>query len=70
MSSQRIMARRFGPFGLVFSPDANLYVVSLFPNSVHRYDGLMGTFIDDFVASSMGGLDLPQGLRFGSDGSL
>ncbi len=64
------MARRFGPFGWVFSPDANLYVVSLFPNSVLLYDGLTGTFIDDFVASGMDGLDLPRGLRFGPNGSL
>jgi hypothetical protein len=64
------------PQGLVFGPDGlndgklDLYVSSAFTNSILRYDGTTGSFIDAFVPSGSGGLDHPIALTFGPDGNL
>src|SRR4051794_20046370 len=47
-----------------------LLVTSRNTNSVMRYDGTTGAFIDAFVAPSSGGLSQPWGLRFAPDGNL
>jgi hypothetical protein len=47
-----------------FGSDGNLYVVSLFRNSVLRYDGTTGAFIDVFVAERSGGISAPTFLHF------
>jgi streptogramin lyase len=52
------------PTHLAFGPDANLYVVSNLHDSVRRYDGTTGAFIDSFVVPGSGGLDSPVYLRF------
>ena len=47
-----------------------LLVASSGTNSVKRFDGLSGIFVDDFVASNSGGLSSPRGMVFGPDGNL
>jgi hypothetical protein len=39
-------------------------------DSVLRYDGVTGAFIDAFVPAAGGGLSFPEGLVFGPDGNL
>ena len=53
-----------GPFGVVFGPDDNLYVNSYFGNSVLRFSGSTGAFIDTFVSPGSGGLTGPTSLIF------
>ncbi len=45
-----------GPSDLVFGPDGSLYVSSSRTDSVLRYDGQNGIFIDEFIPSGSGGL--------------
>ena len=60
-----------GPSGMLFGPDGNLYVTSGgSSDSVLRYDGQTGEFIDQFVTSGSGGLNQPAFLVFGPDGNL
>jgi streptogramin lyase len=49
---------------------ADLFVASKNTNSVLRYDGQTGDFIEAFVPSNSGGLQLPRGIVFGPDGHL
>ena len=58
------------PTGVAFGPNGNVYVSNSNGNSVLRYDGQTGEFIDTFVASGSGGLFEPQALAFGPDGDL
>jgi streptogramin lyase len=55
---------------LVLGRDGNLYVGSQGNNSVLRYDGTTGDFIDTFVPPGGGGLYTPRGFVFGPDGNL
>jgi DNA-binding beta-propeller fold protein YncE len=58
------------PAQLILGRDGNLYVNSQDNNSVLRYDGTTGAFIDAFIRSGSGGLSTPRGLVFGPDGNL
>jgi len=67
------------PHGLTFGPDGHLYVssqgaVAVSPGDadrVLRYDGQTGAYIDMFVETGSGGLDVPMGIVFGPwDGDL
>ena len=59
-----------GPTEIAFGPDGNLYVSNGIGDSVLRYDGTTGNFIDAFVTAGSGGLDGPIGLVFGADDNL
>src|SRR4051794_11381014 len=48
----------------------DLFVSSGNTNSILRYDGVSGATLGAFVSAGSGGLDSPQGLTFGPDGSL
>jgi hypothetical protein len=50
------------PYGLVFGPDAYLYVASLNTNSILRYDGQSGAFIGVFASG--GGMNQPCHILF------
>jgi streptogramin lyase len=56
--------------GFTFGPDGNLYAASFNDDSILRFDGTTGTFIDVFVTSGLGGLSGPNGVAFGPDGNL
>lgn len=53
------------PNSLAFGRDDNLYVTSVGPDAVLRYDGRTGAFIDKFVSEGSGGLRRARGLTFG-----
>jgi streptogramin lyase len=48
----------------------DLFVSSLLSDEVLRFDGATGSFISAFVPTGAGGLDGPQGIAFGLDGTL
>lgn len=52
-----------------FGPDGSLYVTDNRSNSIFRFDGSTGAFIDVFVPNDSGGLDTPRQLIFGPDGN-
>ena len=60
------------PYGAAFGPDGYLYVSSFLTDQILRYDGNTGAFIDVFASGDRqpGGLNGPNDLLFGSDGSL
>lgn len=58
------------PRGLTFGPDGNLYVASIDTDSVLRYDGQSGAFLDEFVSAGSGGLDTPRDVLFDPNGDL
>jgi hypothetical protein len=64
----------FGPGGLAFGPDDNLYVSDVRDNSILRFQGPFGTnpgeFMDKFVATGNGGLSNPGRIAFGPDNNL
>jgi streptogramin lyase len=61
---------------MLFGPDANgdnypeAYVTSAGTDSVLRYDGITGQFLDAFVPSGSGGLNDPTALVFGPTGDM
>ena len=65
-----VFAAGAGAAGLTFGPDGNLYVGSFSQDSVRRYDGANGAFIDVFVSAGSGGLNGSDGVTFGPDGNL
>jgi outer membrane protein assembly factor BamB len=59
------------PSAVAFGPDGLCYVASFSGDSVLRYDGRTGAFIDVFVLPGDGNLDGPDaGMAFGADGDL
>jgi hypothetical protein len=64
------------PYGNAFGPDGNLYVSSFRTNQILRFNGTTGEFLGVFASDnnnglgSINGLNGPNGLLFGSDGSL
>jgi len=50
--------------------DYEMLVSSRNTNSVKRFDGQTGTYIDDFVSVNSGGLSLPQDIKTGPEGNL
>jgi sugar lactone lactonase YvrE len=64
------------PYGNTFGPDGHLYVSSFRTNQILRYHGKTGKFLGVFASDnnsglgSLNGLNGPNGLTFGPDGSL
>ncbi|GBF83643.1 copper amine oxidase [Aphanothece sacrum FPU3] len=60
------------PFGFTFGPDGYLYVSSFLTDQILLYEGKNGKFIDVFAQGNglPGGLNGPNDLLFGKDGSL
>jgi WD40 repeat protein len=56
--------------GIAFGPDDNLYISTESADSVLRYNGTTGAFIDTFVSAGSGGLNGANGIEFGPDGNL
>jgi sugar lactone lactonase YvrE len=63
------------PGGVIYGPDASIYVADGWEwdqgtghKDVLRFDGVTGTFIDDFADQNQ--LYSPRGLLFGADGNL
>ncbi len=50
--------------------NVELFVSSRNTNSVKRFNGETGEYIDDFVSAGSGGLATTQEVRFGTDGNL
>ncbi|NIP51555.1 MAG: PEP-CTERM sorting domain-containing protein, partial [Aliifodinibius sp.] len=56
------------PRTILFGPDENLYVADEGINTVLRYDGKTGGFINNFTTGYT--LDGPFGMAFGADDNL
>lgn len=58
----------FGPVGIGFGYDNNLYVANVFDGKVLRYNGQTGAFIDTFITGNAG--DRFADFTFAADGNL
>lgn len=58
----------FGPVGIGFGEDENLYVGSVFNGEILRYNGKTGAFIDTFITGNIG--DRFADFTFAADGNL
>ena len=61
------LAGKFMPMGLTFGPDGDLYVASTTSQSVVRFDGGDGSYVEEFVTTDMnqgGLLFAPTALQF------
>ncbi|MEM8532907.1 MAG: choice-of-anchor Q domain-containing protein [Chloroflexota bacterium] len=58
------------PNSIVFGRDKQLYLTDAASDSVKRYNGETGAFVDTFVSPFSGGLETPRGLVFGPDRNL
>lgn len=64
------------PYGNAFGPDSNLYVSSFRTNQILKFDGQTGNFLGVFASDNnnglgtLNGLNGPNDLLFGPDGSL
>jgi hypothetical protein len=56
--------------GLAFGPDGNLYASIPYCDTIARYNGLSGAFINFFVSAGSGGLAGPNAFAFGPDANL
>jgi DNA-binding beta-propeller fold protein YncE len=66
-----VSGEALGPIaGITFGPDGELYAAASELDSVFRFDGETGGFIDTFVAEGAGGLNEPHGIGFGPDGNF
>lgn len=58
-----------GPAAAKVGPDGRLYVLSG-GDTVYRYDGVTGAYIDTFLPTNTAGLEEGKDLAFGPDGNL
>ncbi|MBV9443967.1 MAG: hypothetical protein JO217_14890 [Acidobacteriaceae bacterium] len=56
------------PEGITIGPDGNIHVAN--GNSVVRFNGMTGAFMDVFVTAGSGGLSGGRDVTFGPDGNL
>jgi hypothetical protein len=59
-----------GAKDLEFGPDGHLYVTDNTTDKIVRFDGKTGEFMDVFVNTGVGGVQIPRTLVFGPDGNL
>ena len=54
---------------VAFGPNGDLYVTSQGDDTVKRYNGASGSYVEDFVITASGGLNAPFDLEFASASS-
>lgn len=58
------------PWGMLFSPQGELYVADTFADAIHRFDVAKGTSMGTFVPQQTGNLNTPVFMAWGADGHL